>query len=240
MDPLDFDAVEFTSKSHLYGETIVREHFSSEASDIEAVLRDTPMPMRVAEPFTMRGGGKGNVPKRQKKTRRAGDRYMLYPADLPKLNKDLDEALRARGWDHQPYASDEIFAITNDRSKGDFVKNEVFVEVEFGNTASLFRDLFKFQLASREHKGKAAVLVVPYRGLSRFHDSGVTNFEKVERILEYMSLTIQMPTWIVGLKPNMTELQSRYQEMHEVATANGVSCLTWEEALGQDAEEDAE
>ena len=43
---------------------------------------------------------------------------------------------------------------------GDFAKGGIFVEVEFGNMASAFRDLFKFQIASRSGAGRLGVLVV--------------------------------------------------------------------------------
>jgi hypothetical protein len=214
-------SMEFSTFSHTYGESIVKRHFRSEAKEILAVIASASIPIR-------------DKVKKQSVSSRAGkDVYKLYPADLPSLNSILDEELRDRNWDRQPYASEDVFALTGDRSKGDFVKNGVFVEVEFGNTASLFRDLFKFQVASRERKGKVAVLIVPHRALATLRDSGVTHYEKVFQIKEYLSLTIQMPIWVIGLKPEIPKLKQAYTEMYRSETKKGLLCRTWSEALGK-------
>jgi hypothetical protein len=228
--------VELTFDSHLFGETIIRTHFASQAEDIIAVLGRMEVPLRDARPFAS-GRGKANVPKRQSK----GKKYTLYPADLPALNVALDSQLRQRGWTAQPYASADVFASTKDRSRGDFFKDGVFVEVEFGNTASLFRDLFKFQVASRERQGEAAILVVAYRGLARFHDSGIATFEKLQSVKEYLSLVIQMPIWMIGIKPPLQRLKEAYEDMYEEAVnVGGLECRSWSAALGGDYEEDGE
>ncbi len=223
--------MELTFKSHLFGETIIRTHFSEQAQEILSVLESAELPIRPASPFAT---GKKNVPKRQLK----GKKFNLYPADLPALNLAIDASLRDFDWTPQPYASADVFGSTSDKSRGDFFKNGVFVEVEFGNTASMFRDLFKFQVASRERQGEAAILIVPYRSLARFHDSGVAHFEKLLNVREYLSLVIQMPIWMIGIKPPFATLKPAYEEMYAVAVANDLNCRTWEEALGVDYEEE--
>jgi Restriction endonuclease BglII len=219
-------------KSHLFGQTIVERHFPSEYEELTEVFTKTPLPLRDAQPYST---GRRSTPKRQWRTIGGTKKRILLPVDLPSLNVAFDVQLRKKHWSPQPYASDDVFAVTGDRSRGDFAKNNVFVEVEFGNTASLFRDLFKFQIASRERKGDVAVLVVGLRRLMKFHDSGVATFEKVDAMLPYLRIALQMPVWIVGLEPeSWDDIRQRYEEMLTVAQDHGEECLPYETAFGVD------
>jgi Restriction endonuclease BglII len=217
-------------ESHLFGQTIVREHFRDEYNELVELLTVTGVPLRSAGPFTT---GQKKVPKRQSKMVRGERKKLLLPADLPALNEEFDKRLRTQHWSSQPYTRDDVFATTKDRSRGDFERNGVFVEVEFGNTASVFRDFFKFQVANRERIGEVAVLVTGTRQLMKFHDSGVTTFEKVQQTIPYLRIAVQMPVWIIGLEPDSWEpIRVRYNEMNEEATAHGDVCLTYDEAFG--------
>ena len=207
--------MELEHASHIFGRTIMRSEFSSEYAEIESTLRAAELPLRPAGPYSTSRGG---APKRQ----RRGNHHVLLPADLKQLNLDLDAALRPLGWTSQPVASEGVFSTSGQRSKGDFAKNGVFVEVEFGNTASLYRDLFKFQVAAREGVGRVGVLVAAVSTLARFHDSGITTFEKLVDLRPYLALVVQMPIWIVGLRPESFEpIRARYGEMLSTATDNG-------------------
>ncbi len=116
---------------------------------------------------------------------------------------------------------------------GDFAKGGVFVEVEFGNMASAFRDLFKFQIASRSGAGRIGVLVVASDKVARFFDQGVATYEQVARLLPYMGIGLQLPTVIVGLDLNdWTAIKARYGEMRAVAEANGLDCHPFEAVFG--------
>src|SRR5208337_4042792 len=70
-------------------------------------------------------------------------------------NKALGLAFVARGWELQPVLK------RNPRLIGDFRKHLVFVEVQFGNSASLFRDYYKFQYGLANGLLSLAVLIVP-------------------------------------------------------------------------------
>jgi hypothetical protein len=219
-----------TEESHLFGRTIVEHDFPQQYSELMDVLSRTQVPLRDSGPFAT---GRGKPPKRQKRRIKGQNKYILLPADLPALNVSLDQQLRAKGWDRQPFASLDILTKTKDSSKGDFAKAGVFVEVEFGNTASMFRDLFKFQVANRERQGEVAVLVTAVKALARLHDSGITTYQKVEQLIPYMSVGVQMPIWIIGLEPDdIKPLRARYMEMFQVAEANGVECHPLDVALG--------
>ena len=103
--------------------------------------------------------------------------------------------------------------------KGDFVRNGVFIEVEFGNVASMHRDFFKFQIANRSGAGAVGVLVVATDRFSRFFDSGVATFEIAERNRPFLAIGIQMPLWINGgmnLKTSTQRSVPRYRARCEV------------------------
>jgi hypothetical protein len=227
--------MELERESHLFGETILEHHFPDEHRELVDVLGRMDVPLREPGPFQV---GRGKPPKRQLRTIRGKRRYMLLPADLPMMNRQLDRALRELGWRQQPFATDEVFASTGDRSRGDFERNGVFVEVEFGNTASLYRDVFKFQVASRERRGEVAVLIAASNQLARFHDSGVATYEKVTRMLPYFTLVLQMPLWIIGLVPSdMERLRERYAAMYEEAAGHGLECHAWDDVYTAHPEE---
>jgi hypothetical protein len=217
---------------HLFGKTILREHFSKEFDSLESALISTPLPLRKASPFTKTG--RPTTPKRQSRKFKGTWKEMLLPANLPALNEVLDAKLRSEGWGRQPYAGDPLLKATKDRSRGDFFRNEVFVEVEFGNTASVFRDIFKFQVAARDRVGSVGVLVVPRAKLARFHDSGITTFEKVKGLLPLMRVSIQMPICIMGIMPDDWDvLRNRYDTMYKTAMRNKIKCHPYDDVLGR-------
>ena len=88
--------------------------------------------------------------------------------------------------------------------QGDFSKNGVFVEVEFGNCRKrLFRDLFKFQIAGSAGAGEVGVLVVASSAVaSRSSIEESRPYEQAEGLLEYMKIGLSLPTVIVGLDVN--------------------------------------
>ena len=111
----------------------------------------------------------------------------------------------------------------------------MYVEVEFGNTASLFRDLFKFQVAGRSGIGKVGVLVVVTAAVARLFDSNVATYEQGVNLLPYMNIGLALPTVVVGLDiVDWAPIEERYWEMYQIATANGVECHSFELVRGTD------
>jgi hypothetical protein len=155
------------------------------------------------------------------------------------MNRGLDTALRRLGWTSQPVAAGNLVAGSIPSGLlGDFSKRGVFVEVEFGNMASAFRDLFKFQIASRSGAGDLGVLVVATDRVGRFFDQGVATFEQVVRLLPFMGIGLQLPTVVVGLGiQDWTGVQHRYREMEAVLHAHGLESHPFEAVLGSEAEE---
>ena len=87
---------------------------------------------------------------------------------------------------------------------GDFSKGLVFVEVQFGNSSTLYRDFYKFQYGLQNGLFSLAVLIVPYNEHEFFPTRpksvhNMANFKLAERY--FTVLPISVPTWIIGLLP---------------------------------------
>jgi hypothetical protein len=228
------------SASHLYAETIAEGEFRVEWEELLDVLGTVDPPLRMAAPFT--ASGRPPTPKRQFRTIGGVRRYAMFPIDQAAFNALLDRRLRDKGWTRQPIARGELVAGTIPNNLlGDFAKGGIFVEVEFGNMASGFRDLFKFQIASRSGAGRLGVLVVATDRVARFFDQGVATFEQVTRLLPYMGIGLQLPTVVVGLDLNdWSAVSRRYEEMRAVAEVNGLACHSFETVFGAPLQLDLE
>lgn len=224
--------LQISCESHLFGETIAEHGFPTEYDDLIHVLGGTELPLRAAEPFTDRGRPK--TPKRQTKKIGGESAFALFPVDQGALNELVNERLRETGWTTEPIATASLLGTPADLSlRGDFAKERVFVEVEFGNSASLFRDLFKFQIASRSGVGEVAVLIVATAQLAKFFDSGVATYEQAVGLIPYMRIGIQMPVWVIGIGPTTWEqVKDQYDLMYRVATENGLHCHPFERIYG--------
>ncbi len=225
-------AIRILSESHLHGEVIVEHAFPEEHDSLLRVLSEVRVPLRPADAFTR--SGRPLKPKRHTRTIGGSKRPFLLPVDQAHMNRSLDAALRRERWDPQPVAAGPLVGGEAPLGlRGDFVRNRVFVEVEFGNTASIFRDVFKFQVANRSGAGDVGVVVVATERFARFFDSGVATFEGVQRLLPYFAVGIQMPIWIVGIEPvDFAAIGERYEEMRRLCEANGLPCHPWDVAFG--------
>ncbi len=92
--------------------------------------------------------------------------------------------------------------------KCDFIKNNVQVEVEFGNARTYYQDYIKFLLAFQQRTTKLGVLIVPTEkfahdlclvGQEKAKDkgrksySGMIHMEKVRRELPFLAFMLNMP-----------------------------------------------
>jgi hypothetical protein len=224
------------SDSHQYGEVVIENAFPEEHASLIDAMSSLPIPLRPLKPFTHEG--RPREPKRHTRTI-AGERLpFLLPVDQAQMNRDLEAVLRRAGWSTQPIAKGNMFGRTAPLGlKGDFVRNKVFVEVEFGNIASMHRDFFKFQIANRAGAGEAAVLVCATERLAKFFDSGVTTFEAARRHIPYLAIGIQMPIWFLGFEPtNWEPIRERYEDMRTLCEENDVVSHSFDAALGAEVD----
>jgi hypothetical protein len=226
-------SVKILSDHHQHGETICRVDFPEEEASLRRVLNSLSPSMYEIRDFT-----ENTRPKRPKRQEReiGGVRLpFLMPVDQRGMNKVIKAALEAELWSPEPVAAGPMAAPDTPLAlRGDFVRNRVFVEVEFGNVASMHRDFFKFQIANRSGAGDVGVLVVATERLARFFDSNVATYETAQRNKPYLAIGVQMPVWIVGIEPDdgFAEIGTQYEAMRALCTANGVDCHSFDTAIG--------
>jgi hypothetical protein len=209
------------------------EHaFPREYDSLMGTIGGMSIPLRPVGEF--RESGRPLSPKRHMR-QLAGRRLpFLLPVNQAGLNRELDRSLRSQGWTSQPIASGSMVGDETPLGlRGDFFREGVFVEVEFGNIASLYRDLFKFQVANRARTGQVAVLIAATERFARFFDSGITTFEAASRYLPYLAIGIQMPICFIGIEPDsFDDVGQRYEELRALCVENGIECHPFSDALG--------
>jgi hypothetical protein len=113
-------------------------------------------------------------------------------------NKAFDTKFRNFKWEQQP------LLLKNPRLIGDFRKGLVFVEIQFGNSATLYRDYYKFQYGHANGLLSLAVLIVPTNPAEFFptRPSSVNNMAEYELANRYLTmLPIRVPVLLIGLLP---------------------------------------
>lgn len=113
-------------------------------------------------------------------------------------NKAFDEAFSKSHWMSQTMLRKEPKLI------GDFMKNKVFVEVQFGNSSTLYRDFYKFQYGFSEKLIDLAVLIVPTSPAMFFptRPASVNNMAEFNLANTcFTILPVQVPTMLIGLMP---------------------------------------
>jgi hypothetical protein len=105
-------------------------------------------------------------------------------------------------WDYHPLAT----GIEGSNLRADYRKRfdslGIQVEVQFGNMARWYSDIFKFQTAYSQGLINLGLCVVPMASLARRIDSNVVNFERAQRELPSAELSITLPILLVGVEPD--------------------------------------
>lgn len=132
------------------------------------------------------------------------ERQLRQQESLQSLyNMWLRLELEALGFEAECPVRDTRFS--SDSQRVDFAKllsdgRRLFIEVEFGYTASIERNLLK--LADAYHHGRSAlgVMICPSAALAKATASGVATFETArERLLAFHSDTLPVPLLMLGL-----------------------------------------
>jgi hypothetical protein len=113
-------------------------------------------------------------------------------------NKAFAAAFNRFGWEPNPVLRIEPKLI------GDFRKGLVFVEIQFGNSSTLYRDYYKFQYGLANGLLSLAVLIVPTAARAFFptRPHSVQNMAEYALARTYLTvLPINVPTLLVGLLP---------------------------------------
>lgn len=219
-------------ESHQYAETVLEGQFRQEWEQLLDVLGTLDPLLRPAGPYSRTG--RPRSPKRQNRTIGGRTASALMPVDQAAMNAHIRDSLAELGWHAEPYILiDREGQPIDTRLRGDFERNGVFVEVEFGNVASFYRDLFKFHIAGTTGAAQVGVVVVATDALARLFDQGQARFEQAVSLLPYMRAGLQLPTAIVGLDVNDWSLvRTRYEEMERLVEANGEACHSFDAVMG--------
>ena len=73
-------------------------------------------------------------------------------------------------------------------------------EIQFGNMARWYSDIFKFQAAYSQSLIQCGLCVVPMGAMARATDSNVAHYERAVRELPSANLSITLPILMVGLE----------------------------------------
>jgi len=222
-------------ESHRCASDVLEARFQVEWDEVRDVLGSLQVPLRPAGPYTR--DGRPKTPKRQMRKFGGHRSNVLLPIDQSAMNERIDAALVHLGWTRQPWILvDRDGQPIDTHLRGDFEKNGVFVEIEFGNVASLYRDLFKFHIAGTSGAAEVGIIVVATAQLAAFFDQGQATWEQATGLLPYMRAGLQLPTAIVGLDVNdWAPVEARYGEMLATLTANGETGHAFDAVLREPA-----
>lgn len=92
----------------------------------------------------------------------------------------------------------------NPKFIGDYQKNDIFVEIEFGSSATIYCDYYKFYYGLTQNLLSLAVLIVPttpkdFFPTSSAYISNIADFDFAYRIFKL--LPIPVPILLIGLLP---------------------------------------
>lgn len=108
------------------------------------------------------------------------------------------------GWQHHPLAT----GIAQSQLKADYRKRFVGAngeglgiqtEVQFGNMARWYTDIFKFQTAYSQKQIQLGLSIVPQDDLSVVIDSNIVKFDRTKRELPSAELSITLPIIMMGV-----------------------------------------
>lgn len=121
------------------------------------------------------------------------------------LNKFFEEEFLKRGWRGGLGGVPVFGNKESPRTKVDFLKERVAVEVAFVHADFLGNDLLKFQMMSYSHLDKidVGVYIVVTNELARdsiVNFEGSIDFDKVKKYLPEYRSSVQVPIFVIGLE----------------------------------------
>lgn len=170
-----------TTYSYRFAEEVLNSPaFKSERKDIEDIFTSIVVPQL-------------NPPK----LRTREGKTMTFTTAQKDLNVLLNDEFKKKDWECQPpVTEDKVTGI-----KADYKKSRVQVEVQFGNMARWYTDVFKFQVSYSVGLIDVGVLVVPTQAFANTIDENIAHYERVVRELPYAKMSITLPIWVVGISP---------------------------------------
>jgi hypothetical protein len=164
--------------SYRHAQAILDVEFAAELGEVETVLTSVPW-----------------SPKRVRRTR--GGKTYSFSIDQRATNAAIESAFSSlnTGWIKHP----NIVSHSESRLVADFKKGKVQVEIQFGNMARWYTDVFKFLLSYAADDIEVGILAVPVQAAANRIDENVVYFERVIRELPHAKMAITIPILVVGL-----------------------------------------
>ena len=164
--------------SYRHAEAILDSEFAEEKAEIVTCLRSAKW-----------------VRTEPRERSREGRVVATLSIDQRSTNSALEELFRSHGWEVHP----RIISESASQLAADFKKGKVQVEVQFGNMARWYTDVFKFLLSYSADDIEVGVLAVPMQAVAAMIDENVVNYERVVRELPHAKMGITIPIWVLGL-----------------------------------------
>lgn len=235
--------MKFQVLDYRYAESVLdHPSFSQAKRELVDILRRAPVPLLNPRELDARLGG---VKRRKREPVRHDprDRYFFLPVDQTKLNTYLDHQFKQAGWTLQPpIVSPGRTGGPTTGLKGDYKKGRLQVEVQFGNMARWYTDVFKFQLSYSLDEIDVAVLVVPTQAFANLIDENIAYFERVRRELPWAKMSLTLPIWVLGVEPeDYRPIQVCYEEAAQIFVQDRASkgervvAISFEDRIAEEA-----
>ena len=168
-----------TTHSYRHAEAIMEKVYAQERQEILDVIASVNW-----------------APMAKPKTRhRAGKVVATLDISQADTNVLFEKEFTNRGWVKHP----RIVSQSRSRLEADFKKGPIQVEIQFGNMARWYTDVFKFLLSYAADDIEVGVLVVPMQDVAKRIDENVVYLERVVRELPHAKMARTIPVWVIGL-----------------------------------------
>ena len=189
--------------SYRFADAVLSDRALSDSRDeILQILSD--LPVSLLDPES--NAGRATRVKHRKRGISRGSKVLkvfALPVNQRAMNMALDASFRAAGWSLQPpVVSAERSGGPETGLKADYKKGRIQVEVQFGNMARWYTDVFKFQLSYSLDNIDVGILVVPTQVLANLIDENVAYYERVLRELPWAKMSLTLPILVVGMQPD--------------------------------------
>jgi hypothetical protein len=116
------------------------------------------------------------------------------------------------GWEYHPLATGITESALSADFRKKFEKITIQAEIQFGNMARWYSDIFKFQTAYSQSLIQCGLCVVPMGGMGRAIDSNVAHYERAVRELPSANLSITLPILLIGLEQDVNTPEINVKE----------------------------
>lgn len=165
--------------SYRHARSILEAEYPSEFQDVEVILKDIDF-VKQKQPISRS---------------RRGRVVATKSLSAPETNKLMYKALKKYGWVVTP----RIISKSESHLAADAKKGKVQLEVQFGNMARWYTDVFKFLLSYSADDIEVGILVVPMQGTARKIDENVAYYERVVRELPHAKMGVTIPILVIGV-----------------------------------------